>query len=59
MSDKNRSTAAAGNINKLTIRSNTGGGAIDISSLVPEFNYYESVLSNLSLIHISEPTRPY
>lgn len=47
MSDNNPSTAAAGNINKLTISSNTGGGTIDISSLVPEFNYYESVLSNV------------
>ena len=35
------------NINKLQITSNTGGGAVDISAVVPEFSYYESVLSNV------------
>ena len=41
------SPASAGNINKLTISSNRGGGSADISAIVPEFNYYESVLSNV------------
>ena len=43
----NYSSASASNINKLTISSNTGGGGVDISAIVPEFNYYESVLSNV------------
>ena len=43
----NYSPASASNINKLTISSNTGGGGVDISAIVPEFNYYESVLSNV------------
>ena len=43
----NYSPAQAVNINKLQITSNTGGGAVDISAVVPEFSYYESVLSNV------------
>ena len=43
----NYSPAQAVNIDKLQITSNTGGGAVDISGVVPEFSYYESVLSNV------------
>lgn len=42
----NYSPTSAANINKLTISSNTGGGAVDISAITPEISYYESVLSN-------------
>ena len=40
------SPAQAGNIEKFTITSNTGGGSVDVSAGIIDFRYYESVLSN-------------
>ena len=51
----NYSPAQAVNINKLQITSNTGGGAVDISAVVPEFSYYESVLSNVITASMVSP----
>jgi hypothetical protein len=44
MSEKDLSQA--GNIESFQINSNTGGGSVDLSAGVVEYNYYESVLSN-------------
>ena len=44
MSEKELSQA--GNIESFQINSNTGGGSVDLSAGVVEYNYYESVLSN-------------
>lgn len=43
----NYSSTNASNITKLTIQSNVGGNSVDVSGIVPEFSYYESVLSNV------------
>jgi len=40
--------AQAANFKKLVISSNNGGGSVDMSSVVPEFRYYESILSNVT-----------
>ena len=42
------SPAQAANIKKLLISSNAGGGTVDVSSVAPDFRYYESVLSNVT-----------
>ena len=44
MSEKDPSQA--GSIESFQINSNTGGGSVDLSAGVVEYNYYESVLSN-------------
>ena len=40
--------AQAANIKKFVISSNSGGGTVDVSSVVPDFRYYESILSNVT-----------
>jgi len=40
--------AQAANIKKFVISSNSGGGSVDMSSVVPDFRYYESILSNVT-----------
>tara|TARA_B100000085_G_scaffold80133_1_gene72215 strand:- start:1685 stop:3034 length:1350 start_codon:yes stop_codon:yes gene_type:complete len=40
--------AQAANFKKLSISSNSGGGSVDMSSVTPEFRYYESILSNVT-----------
>ena len=40
--------AQAANIKKFVISSNRGGGTVDVSSVVPDFRYYESILSNVT-----------
>ena len=48
-----------GNIREFKIfQAKDGGNSVDASAVVVDIKYYEDVLS-LSLIHISEPTRPY
>jgi len=42
MSEKDLSQS--GNIELFQINSNTGGGSVDLSAGVVEYNYYESVL---------------
>ena len=40
--------AQAANIKKFLISSNSGGGSVDMGSVVPDFRYYESILSNVT-----------
>ena len=40
--------AQAANIKKFLISSNSGGGSVDMGNVVPDFRYYESILSNVT-----------
>ena len=46
MSDNSNNVAGAGNIKDFTITSNEGGKTADLSAVVVDYRYYESVLSN-------------
>jgi len=46
MSDNSNNIAGAGNIKDFTITSNEGGKTADLSAVVVDYRYYESVLSN-------------
>lgn len=46
MSDNSNNVAGAGNIKDFTITSNEGGKTADLSAVIVDYRYYESVLSN-------------
>ena len=52
--------SAPGIITKAEVTSNADAGkTANIVNGIIRMTYYESILQDLSLIHISEPTRPY